>query len=231
MTLWLALLTARADDTPRRADAATLGPPGCFTATGTIRWDHTAGRWRWGGTADITVRFDQRTWYLDRFEATADAPDPDPARRPSFAPLLIGTTSASGLAYWESRRRWFEWPPPVVTEPMRTWGEVQTSYLDRHGDATSLVQSSSFRGYKRVEADRRVTFLDDRPVAVAMEIREDRPRSCRLIRSGTATLDAAGLPRTEDWTSQWRCPLRRTQQVWAFRFGPWSPCDPAPRGP
>ncbi len=200
-----------------RADRAFAGPMGCFVAMGEAGWTHTSGRWSAGGAAAVEARFDHRVWRVDRF----DHPEVQ------LAPMLLGTGSASPLAYPESRRRDFEWPAPVVTIPMRSWGDVGTLSLDELVDgARVVVQSFEWRGYKRAEGARRAEIdPEGQVVSVSIDVTERGPDGCRVHSSGTAALDERGLPTSERWTFEGRCPLRSWTRAWTFTWGPWAPCS------
>ncbi|HHO52373.1 MAG TPA: hypothetical protein ENK18_16255 [Deltaproteobacteria bacterium] len=153
-------------------------------------------------------------------------------RATRLAPMLIGTHSDTPLAYLETRHRWFDWPAPVATEPVRTWGQVTTSHIDRDGDRLRFVEDVSWRGHKSVDGALGIS-LDPQSVATGawIELRERRRGGCVLHRRGTARLDRVGRPLQETWHSTGRCLSRSWSHTWTFDWDPWTPCRRSPQPP
>ncbi len=150
-------------------------------------------------------------------------------RAARLAPLLIGTLSHAPLAYRETRRRWFDWPAPVATEPTRTWGPLATTSIDRSGEAWTVVHDLTWRGHKSVDGSREVVFAPDgRATHARIHVRERRWDGCVFERTGEATLDPVGRPLSERWRTDGRCGLRRWTHVWRLDWSGWRACDDQP---
>ena len=212
------------------ADTATLpaafaGPKGCWQTTVRVQWDHRAGRWSWSGESSFHARFEAHSWSIVARPTAASSLDAQ------FVPLMVGLRSRSALRYWVTSKRWFVWPAPVATEPVRTWGEVFSEHQVPQPDGgTVLVHNLYWDHYKRQSAERRLTRDSNGAVtALALVVQERIPRGllgCRRERRGHAQLGANGLPQRETWTTDQRCGVRAQRQGWRFDFSPWQPCNP-----
>lgn len=207
-----------ADAVERVADAAFLGPPGCWEADAIVvlALDGAAV------TGPAVVRLDDRRWQLRALALSAEDPRHAHVR---VAPMLLGVAVDADLRWPLGRGRTLDWPAPVATVPLRLAGEVETVAIDRLDDRTVVVRSFAWDGWKRVEGARRTELdADGRAVVAAIEATDRWPGGCVVELAGRAELDPHGLPRLEAWDLRRRCPFSRSIQRWEFTFAPWRAC-------
>lgn len=208
----------------RLVDDTLLGPLACLETDATVRWTHRAGGYTTSGEAVERWRFDHRIWRMDRRELTVADPD---SLDVIVAPMLFGTAIHVDLSYPITRRRRMEWPGPVATLPVRTFGEVATVSVDELAAGSKrIVVGFGWDGWKDVAGARSVTFADGMvPVIAAMEVTDRWPNGCKVRSSGTAELGPAHLPVHETWRFDGACALGTDWTAeWTFAFGAWRPC-------
>jgi hypothetical protein len=216
--------TALTDDAwERLVDLALQGPIGCFEADVTVSWEHSSGGFLTRGRAQSTWRFDHHIWRLDRWELSEGDERSLPVR---VTPQLLGSAIHTEQVYPTTRHRLFRWPSPIATLPTRLFGEIQSVALDELADGSHRVREAfEWDGWKDVEGEISVLVVAGGvPAEVALDATDRWPDGCRVRSVGTATLGARGLPSSESWTLQGRCPLKDWDGTWSFAFGDWHRC-------
>lgn len=235
MLAWLASAAAHPDpDRPvtpalrddaweRVVDLALQGPLGCFEAQVAVSWEHRSGRWKTSGQAQSTWRFDHRVWRLDRWEISSGDQRSLSVR---VTPQLLGSSIHSDQVYPMTRSRLFRWPSPSATLPARLFGQVQSVAIDELPDGGHRVREAfDWDGWKEVEGELMVTVDPDTvPTEISLDATDRWPDGCRVRSAGAVRLDARGLPETERWTLQGRCPLKDWDGRWTFVFEGWKRC-------
>ncbi|MEQ1564626.1 MAG: hypothetical protein ABMA64_03225 [Myxococcota bacterium] len=241
MVSWIAISFASAHPPPPARStgpddgvaAVFAGPSGCFRAEALTTWSHGSGAWRTAGRARVRWRADGGVWHAEAFVLETADPASLEVRT---APMLFGRLVAAPLAYPTTPDRWVSWPAPVATLPTRSFGQIDTVSSDERPDGSrSVVVTFVWRGWKEVSGARTVTFDPSGvPVRAGMDVTDRWRGGCTVRSVGEAVIGPHGLPTTERWTLDGRCPLRRWTGEWTFAFTDWGRCEvatvPSPSG-